>query len=66
MTAPAAGLPLDQQPGPVVERMNLWAEARGEGPLGMAALAFRRAIVPIDSHAWSDWVRQIGRRVRSG
>ncbi len=37
-----------------------------EGPLGMAALAFRRAIVPIDSHAWSDWVRQIGRRVRSG
>lgn len=38
MTGPSPGLPLEQQPGPVVERMNLWAEARGEGPVGMAAV----------------------------
>ena len=38
MTGPAPGLPLDQQPGPIVERCNLWAEARGEGALGQAAV----------------------------
>lgn len=38
MTGPSPGIPLEQQPGPVIERCNLWAEARGEGPLGMAAV----------------------------
>ena len=38
MTGPSPGIPLEQQPGPVVERMNLYAEARGEGPLGMVGV----------------------------
>ena len=35
---PDPGIPLEQQPAPAIERMNLYAEARGEGPLGMLAV----------------------------
>jgi len=38
MSGPITGLPLEQQPADVLVRMCLWAEARGEGPLGMLAV----------------------------
>lgn len=38
MTGPVPGLPLEQQPGPVISRLNLYAEAQGEGAVGMVGV----------------------------
>lgn len=38
MTGPSPGIPLEQQPSAALERMNIYAEARGEGVVGMAGV----------------------------
>lgn len=38
MTGPTPGIPLAQQPAGAIERMNVYAEAQGEGVVGMAGV----------------------------
>jgi N-acetylmuramoyl-L-alanine amidase len=38
VTRPLDGAAIEEQPEPIVVRMCLWAEARGEGPEGMLAV----------------------------
>lgn len=40
MIRPDAALPIERQSEAVLTRMCLWAEARGEGPIGMLAVRY--------------------------
>lgn len=40
MVTPTPGLPIEQQPEPVILRMCLWAEARGEPHIGKLAILY--------------------------
>lgn len=40
MSRPLPGIPIEEQPGPIVLRLCLWAEARGESAKGKLAVAW--------------------------